>query len=84
MVASTSSVRLSTVLMRNVRRKRSSDVLDLGIDGGGHGAAVRADQHQRRSDDDFVALFTRAAGARLSADLDLCDIPDADRDACAS
>ena len=52
----------------DVRRQRCCAIsLHLRIDGGGDGAAVGADQHQRRADDDLLAVLAGAAGAQLAA-----------------
>ena len=65
MVASTSFGSVEYRFDHDVRRKRSSNVVDFRIDGGGNGAAVRPDQHQSRADDDFVSLLARATGPSL-------------------
>ena len=66
-VASTSSVRSAPSWRRCPAAAPSSDLLDLGVDGGGHGAAVGADQHQRGADDDLVPVLAGAAGAQSRA-----------------
>ena len=82
-VASTSWVRLSTVLISMPGGSVRRICVDLGVDSGRHGAAVAADQHQRRADNDLVAVLAGAAGADFAADRHLGDVADPHRNAAA-
>ena len=62
----------------DMRRQALADVAHLGIHGGGHRAAVVAEEHERRAHDHFLAVFAGAAGAQLTAQADRGHVADMD------
>ena len=65
------------------RRQRRDDGAQAGVDRGGNGAAVGADQHQRGADHDFAPVLAGAAGTGLAADRNGGDVADPHRHAAA-
>ena len=63
----------------NIRRQRLSDFGNFFIDGDRDGAAIRSDQHHRRADYDFLAIFAGAAGAQFFTDCHGGHVADVDR-----
>ena len=76
-VASTSCVRLSTVLTSMPGGRVRAISVMLRVDGGRDRAAVLADQHQGGADHDLLAVLAGRAGAQLAPDPHLGDVADA-------
>ena len=55
------------------------DFRHLGVDAFGDGAAVFADEHEYRAEHDFLAVFSRGAGAKFRTQAHIGHVMDVDR-----